>query len=120
MEQQLELLRALAQPTRFRIILLLADAELCSCELGELLGISQAAISQHMSLLRRTGLISERRVGTWVYYQLRRGCLERALTDLSQAVANPRNVQAEASFAWSRLDRLLTERQRNCWRQEGV
>ena len=114
MEQTLDVLKAISQSTRLRILLLLAEAELCSCELGEVLGISQPAVSQHMAVLKRVGLVDERKSGTWVYYQLLRSNLEQALLWFSQAMASPRLAAASVSADWCKLDRLLAERQLNC------
>jgi ArsR family transcriptional regulator len=114
METALLVLKAISQPTRLRILLLLAEAELCSCELVELLGVTQPAISQHMNVLRGAGLVSERKSGTWVYYQLQRSNLEQALQWLSRAVLKPRLHANLPTAEWSRLDQLLADRQQNC------
>ena len=66
-----EFFKSLADDTRLRIGLLLASAgELCVCELTESLQESQPKISRHLSLLRTTGLLLDRRQGQWVYYRL--------------------------------------------------
>lgn len=114
MQHTLDVLKALSQTTRLRMVLLLADAELCSCELGEILEISQPAVSQHMNVLKRAELVDERKSGTWVYYQLKRQNLEQALGWLSQAVVAPRSIAESKYSDWRRLDRLLAERQQNC------
>lgn len=112
MEQTIEVLKAIAQPTRMRILLLLADHELCSCELVEMLGITQPAVSQQMNVLKRAGLVSERKEGTWVYYQLQREHLERTLQWLGWAISAPRLTRGAAD--WDKLDELLAEREKNC------
>lgn len=66
-----DLFKSLADDTRLRIVLLLVSAgELCVCELTESLQTSQPKISRHLSLLRSTGLLLDRRQGQWVYYRL--------------------------------------------------
>ncbi|MGI6344371.1 MAG: ArsR/SmtB family transcription factor [Bacillota bacterium] len=112
MEQTIEVLKAIAQPTRMRILLLLADHELCSCELVEMLGITQPAVSQQMNVLKRAGLVSERKEGTWVYYQLQREHLECTLQWLGWAISAPRLTRGAAD--WDKLDELLAEREKNC------
>lgn len=114
METALLVLKAISQPTRLRILLLLADAELCSCELVEMLGVTQPAISQHMNVLRDAGLVSERKSGTWVYYKLQQSNLEQTLQWLSQAMLEPRLSGNLPSAEWSRLDQILADRQQNC------
>jgi len=67
-----QLIQALADQTRLRSILLLKqEGELCVCELMHALDIIQPKISRHLALLRDAGLVSSRRQGQWIYYQLR-------------------------------------------------
>src|SRR5437763_7449067 len=68
-----ELLKVLADPTRLRIIGFLAQRELCVCDLEQALGISQGMTSHHLGILRRAGLLLQRREerdARWVYYRL--------------------------------------------------
>ena len=63
-------LKALADPTRLRILGLVAGGEVCVCHLHEALGIPQPTASRHLAYLRRAGLVDGRRQGLWVYYRL--------------------------------------------------
>ena len=63
-------LRALADPTRLRILALLAAGEVCVCHIHDTLGIPQPKASRHLAYLRRTGLVATRRDGLWVHYRL--------------------------------------------------
>ena len=114
MEQVLQVLRAISQATRLRILVLLADSELCSCELVELLSVSQPAISQHMRVLIRVGLVSERKLGTWVYYRLEADHLGAALQWLAASTSAPRSCGAVSADDWRTLEELLTNRQQHC------
>ena len=69
-------LKALADPTRLKIVALLTVRECCICELVPVFGISQPAVSKHMSRLKASGLVHERRQGMWVFYALNRERLE--------------------------------------------
>lgn len=111
MDHTIKVLKSVSQPTRMRILLLLAEAELCSCELGGILGITQAAVSQHMNVLKRAGLVSERKSGTWVYYQLLRPSMEEALQWLNLALSSPRLATKSEPTDWHQLDRLLADRE---------
>lgn len=91
MEEQIRFLKALGDPTRLRIFRLLLGQEICVCELQELLGISQPAVSQHVAKLKQAGLITERRSGLWTFYQ-----------------ASPARVQAEFSALAAFLTADLT------------
>lgn len=55
--------KALGEPTRLKIIRLLATQEMCVCELEEIMQISQPRISQHLKILKQAGLVTERREG---------------------------------------------------------
>lgn len=55
--------KALGEPTRLRIIKLLSEKELCVCQLEQIMQISQPRISQHLKILKQTGLVTERRDG---------------------------------------------------------
>lgn len=67
------MLRALAHPVRMRIVSLLGDGELCVKRLEEILGIPQPSVSQHLTRLRRAGLIMSERRGHLVCYRLTDG-----------------------------------------------
>lgn len=62
--------RALSDRTRLRILALLAHGETCVCDIHQALGIPQPTASRHLAYLRRSGLVSDRRDGLWVYYRL--------------------------------------------------
>jgi len=62
--------KALADPTRLRILNLLLDAPGCVCEMEPVLQMSQPLISRHMANLRNAGLVSDRRQGMRVNYSL--------------------------------------------------
>lgn len=61
---------ALADPNRVRLLAACFDGELCVCQLVALVGLSNAAVSKHLSLLRDAGLLESRKQGRWVYYRL--------------------------------------------------
>lgn len=63
-------MKALADPTRLRIVGLLANGEVCVCDIHESLGIPQPKTSRHLAYLRRAGLVEGRKDGLWVHYRL--------------------------------------------------
>jgi ArsR family transcriptional regulator len=65
-----ETFQALADPTRIRIVSLLAHHELCVCDLAALLGMSQSAVSHQLRLLRNLHLVKARKEGREVNYSL--------------------------------------------------
>jgi ArsR family transcriptional regulator len=64
------LFRALADPTRLRLLNLVASREICVCYFVEILRISQPKISRHLAYLRRAGIVASRRDGKWMHYRL--------------------------------------------------
>jgi DNA-binding transcriptional ArsR family regulator len=66
-----EVFEAIAQPKRREILRLLSDGELSAGEVASRFAVTQPAISQHLKVLKETGLISERRAGTRRLYSVR-------------------------------------------------
>ena len=65
-----KLFKTLADPTRIRILGILAEAELAVHELMEVLEMTQSRVSRHLGILREAGLVRDRRDGTFVLYRL--------------------------------------------------
>ncbi len=62
--------KAFADPTRLRILGLLAAGEICVCNIHECLGLPQPTVSRHLAYLRRKHLVVTRKDGLWVHYKL--------------------------------------------------
>jgi DNA-binding transcriptional ArsR family regulator len=69
-ERLAQVFRALADPTRVRIVSALARAELCVGDLAAVLGMSVSAISHQLRLLRELRVVRKRRDGKHIYYAL--------------------------------------------------
>ena len=82
-----KLFKALSDPTRLRIVALLAQDELCVCHVEGALGLSQPLISRHLAILRNAGVVAHRRAGSWVYYRLVPSALERMAALLTAPVS---------------------------------
>jgi len=115
MKQYIDLFSALSDETRLRIIVLLSEKELCVCQIEAALGLPQAKVSRHLTVLRYTGLVKDRRDGLWVYYSLRepknkveenlfecfRKCLRKEksfrvdLSNMKKCIAQPLDAIAE-------------------------
>lgn len=61
--------RAVADPTRIRILKLLERAELCVCQITTVLDLAPATVSKHLAALKTAGLVQSRRDGKWVFYR---------------------------------------------------
>ncbi|MEO8190994.1 MAG: metalloregulator ArsR/SmtB family transcription factor [Acidobacteriota bacterium] len=88
--------KALGDPTRLKILDLLKskgrsccdligreERGLCACDIEEAVGLSQAAISHHMALLRRAGLVRAEKRGRWMYYSRN----DAAIAGIAEALA---------------------------------
>ncbi len=64
--------KALSDPTRLRALkmILISDGPICVCELSDALELPQYQVSKHLAILRQVGLVTDSRVGTWVYYSI--------------------------------------------------
>jgi ArsR family transcriptional regulator, lead/cadmium/zinc/bismuth-responsive transcriptional repressor len=89
-----EMFRALADPTRVRMLDVLSHGELCVCDLAAVLGVSQSAVSHQLRFLRGLRLVRARRDGRMVFYALDDrhvvDLLALGLTHVSETVARPR------------------------------
>ena len=74
--------RAIADPSRLRILKMLEAEELCVCQITAVLGLAPATVSKHLSLLRAAGLVAQRKAGRWIYYRL----AERSINPHAPAV----------------------------------
>jgi DNA-binding transcriptional ArsR family regulator len=77
--QLAELYKLLGNVTRLKILLSLADGELCVCDVAHVLGLTVAASSHQLKLLRSQGWLSMRNDGKMVYYRVHREGLLKAL-----------------------------------------
>ncbi|MDP3066439.1 MAG: metalloregulator ArsR/SmtB family transcription factor [Methanobacteriaceae archaeon] len=65
-----ELIKALSDVTRLKIVHLLREGELCVCEIMYVLEKPQSTVSHHLNVLKSAGLIKWRKEGIWNHYQL--------------------------------------------------
>jgi ArsR family transcriptional regulator len=70
MKDLLKIFRALSDPTRLRVFLLLMKRDLCVCELTFVLDMSQSRVSHQLKLLRDADVVDDRREGRWVIYSI--------------------------------------------------
>ncbi|HWC65810.1 MAG TPA: metalloregulator ArsR/SmtB family transcription factor [Thermoanaerobaculia bacterium] len=94
-----EAFKALADPTRVKILALLkakgrscceliarTEPGLCACDIEEAVKLSQAAVSHHMGLLTRAGLVEAEKRGRWTYYRRNEAALARLAEAIAKAV----------------------------------
>lgn len=76
-----------ADPMRWRILSLLAGAQLCTTHLQDLLGARQNLVSHHLRVLREAGLVLTEPCGRFTYYRLRPGALDSLSSLLGELAA---------------------------------
>ena len=82
------LLKALADPTRLRLVSMVEaheGGEACVCELTEPLGLTQPTISHHLKVLIDAGILTRDKRGVWAYYALVPGALDAVAALLTSA-----------------------------------
>jgi len=103
MKDVVKIFKALADPTRLRIVLLLRQRELCVCELMFILRMGQSRISHHMRVLRDAGIAGDVREGRWIIYRVP----EEARALLEGLFAGPLRERIELSREASEDGRKL-------------
>ncbi len=68
-----QVMKALSDPNRVKILKMLQHKVMCVCELQEALGIAQPTVSKHLRLLEQAGLVESHKEGLWVNYRLSDG-----------------------------------------------
>jgi len=91
MKDIVKIFKALADPTRLRIMLLLRRRDLCVCELMYVLEMEQSRVSHHMRVLRDSGIAEDIREGRWVIYRV-------------PAAARPLLEELLAGALWERIE----------------
>jgi ArsR family transcriptional regulator len=109
-DEAVDVLRAAGEPTRLRILALLALEELSVMELSRILDQSQPRVSRHLKLMSEAGLIERFPDGAWVFYRLP---TEGARRKLADAVLDLLGEPGEADRDFQRLQAVRGERESN-------
>jgi ArsR family transcriptional regulator len=77
-DPEIQLLSALADPTRMEILRELAGSvEVCACDFTSCCNVSQPTVSHHLKVLRDAGAVTSERRGNWVFYRIAPNLIER-------------------------------------------
>ena len=102
----METAKGFAHPARLRILAMLAEGELCVCQLTAVLDLAPSTVSQHLSVLSRGGLVADRKDGKLVFYRLRKdGAAARLLPPLLGLMAAGADAKADRALV-TRLRRI--------------
>jgi ArsR family transcriptional regulator len=114
MKHLAQILKALSDPIRLRIILLLqAEGELCVCDLMAVLGLPQSTVSRHLAYLKRSCWVDTRREGVWMHYQLSRESCD-ICRELLEILKEHASILPEATSDRSELADFLKNKAANC------
>lgn len=94
MSADTDLLRALADPLRLRIVTLLAHETLCTTHLAAETGARQTNLSNHLRVLREAGVVETEPCGRFTYYRLRPEALEALAGRFGELAATARTTVA--------------------------
>ena len=109
---QVDLFRALADPTRLRIVHLLREMELAVGELALVVGQSQPRVSRHVRILVEAGLADKRKEGSWVFLRLCAGATSDALIGFLDGAAPSATEKLWIEADQARLTAVRAERAR--------
>lgn len=115
MDDLLRMLKAAADPTRLRILRMLAVKPLCVCEVMAVLGMAQSTASKHLKILADARLVLAAPGGTWTIYELTRaddGSAEARLLDLVRKAEGTEQSRKDVAKA-RKADRERICRRRN-------
>lgn len=105
--------KALADPTRVRILAALLEHELCVCELADAMEMSQSTLSTHLQTLKQAGALATTRRHKWINYSIEpsaRPALEAVLNHYATAVKADKRRQRDAQ----RIEKRLAIREGGC------
>lgn len=87
--------KALAHPTRVKIIQALAEREHCVCEFVEMVGDDPSTISKHLSIMKSAGVVMCDRRGTSVFYRLKMKCVPGFMQCIDKAIIDSAHEQID-------------------------
>lgn len=71
------ILQAIAEPNRLKILCLLSSGTKCVCHIQKALSLKQNLVSHHLGILRKHGLINYRKTGQWKHYSLEKKTIRK-------------------------------------------
>lgn len=93
MENAISILKGLADKNRFQIIDLLLKHDFCVGALAHSLGISKAAVSQHLQILRKAGLVRGEKRGYWTHYSVNKKAIYEIADKLKKMADEPPSTE---------------------------
>lgn len=95
--------KALADPTRVRILNALLQSELCVCELVDALAVSQSSLSSHLQILRNAGVVTTEKRRTWIIYSVSENALPAVRMAFEHFDAESHAIEADNTRLQTRI-----------------
>lgn len=95
----IEAVQVMTHPTRFQLMQLLGRHPYCVKALAKKLGISESAVSQHMNVLKKYGIVSGVRMGYQVHYIIDEKAVNRIMEEFTKQLSQLTEQHGDASFA---------------------
>ncbi len=102
-----DVLRALGDENRVRIVLALRRQPLCVCQIVELVQLANSTVSEHLMILKAAGLAIDRKVGRWVYYRTADQRTDRAIGEVLACVFEALEYDQQIRADVKRLAKIL-------------
>ena len=88
-------IKALSDANRFRIVMMLKARPLCVCELLDVLDIAGGTLSNHLKILKNSGLIDQKKDGRWVEYYLKDDISTSFIGIMESHMEDPSQINAD-------------------------
>lgn len=95
MDQTVRQFKALGDPNRFRILMMLRARPLCVCELLSVLDIAGGTLSNHLKVLENAGLISHKKDGKWIEYFISEKDTDRFLRIIETRIFDAKQIEED-------------------------
>lgn len=106
-------MKALGDPNRFRISMMLLHRPLCVCELLEVLDIAGGTLSNHLKILKEAKIIDQRKDGKWVEYFLSGKDSDELINLLKKRVNDSKQLDADAAIIQSINRTICSTKKKN-------
>lgn len=91
-----EIIKSIAHPTRLMMVEALAGGEMCVSELNEMFEVDHSTISKHLTIMKKAGVLSDRKEGLKVYYRLEVPMILNFIGSITSVVENRLRSQLDA------------------------
>ena len=105
------ILKGLAHPVRLRIVEVLAEQDMCVCDIAEMFHFDRTTISKHLALMKNIGILKDRKEGLKVFYSLRMRCLAVLLECVERVASGEEPEMTVSLYGCESLNQHHTDRE---------